>query len=136
VGNPYNIRDVTLTESGGIMFAAKLNERISIFSMTLGSRPIAFSSPDEDVDSPAVSPDERFVAFRKLVHNRWQLGFMDAATRQEKILTYGDCNAYSPSWVDPLTIAYATDCGRGLGLTALASVGIGQAQASPDHIAR
>jgi hypothetical protein len=133
VGSPYDVRDVTFAPSGDILFTAKVNERISIFSMAPGKQPILFSSPDEDMDSPAVSPDERLVGFRKLVHHRWQSGYMDLATREEKMLTFGDCNAYSPSWIDPLTIAYATDCGRGLGLSALASVGIDRGHASRGH---
>ena len=40
------------------------------------------------------------------------------------MLTSGDCNAYSPMWDDNHRLIYATDCGRGLGLTALASVAI------------
>jgi hypothetical protein len=126
----YDVRDVTFAPSGWMMFAAKVNGRISILKMIPGGQPRMVSSPDEDVDSPAVSPDERFVAFRKLVHNRWQLGYMDVATGHERMLTFGDCNVYSPSWAGPIRIAYATDCGRGLGLAALASVGIGQVQAS------
>jgi Glycosyltransferase family 87 len=133
VGSPYDVRDVTFASSGHILFAAKVNDRISIFTMTPGKQPALIASPDEDMDSPAVSPDERFVGFRKLVHNRWQLGYMDLATRREKMLTFGDCNAYAPSWIDPLTIAYATDCGRGLGLSALAQVRIGRARTSGGH---
>ncbi len=127
--NAYDVRDVTFAPSGWIMFAAKVNGRISIFRMIPGGKPRMVSSPDEEVDSPAVSPDERFVAFRKLVHNRWQLGYMDVATGHERMLTFGDCNVYSPGWAGPIRIVYATDCGRGLGLSALASVGIGQVQA-------
>jgi dipeptidyl aminopeptidase/acylaminoacyl peptidase len=128
--NAYDVRDVTFAPSGWILFAAKMNGRISILRMIPGGQPRMVSSPGEDVDSPAVSPDERLVAFRKLVHNRWQLGYMDVATGHESMLTFGDCNVYSPSWTNPVRIAYATDCGRGLGLSALASVGIGRVQAS------
>jgi hypothetical protein len=127
--NAYDVRDVTFAPSGWIMFAAKVNGRTSILRMIPGGQPRMVSTPDEEVDSPAVSPDERFVAFRKLVHNRWQLGYMDVATGHERMLTFGDCNVYSPGWADPIRIVYATDCGRGLGLSALAAVGIGQVQA-------
>ncbi len=120
--NAYDVRDVTFAPSGWILFAAKVNGRISILRMIPGGQPRMVSSPGEDVDSPAVSPDERLVAFRKLVHNRWQLGYMDVATGRESMLTFGDCNVYSPGWANPVRIAYATDCGRGLGLSALASV--------------
>ncbi|MGB7642867.1 MAG: hypothetical protein WBL82_16370 [Terriglobales bacterium] len=35
-------------------------------------------------------------------------------------LTSGDCNSISPAWTaDSKRLVYATDCGRGLGLTAL-----------------
>jgi hypothetical protein len=128
--NAYDVRDVTFAPSGWILFAAKVNGRISILRMIPGGQPRMVSSPGEDVDSPAFSPDERLVAFRKLVHNRWQLGYMDVATGHESMLTFGDCNVYSPSWTNPVRIAYATDCGRGLGLSALSSVGIGRVQAS------
>ena len=121
----YDVRDVTFASSGWMMFAAKVNDRISIFSMIPGEKPRLFLFSDDDVDSPAVSPNERLVAFRKLVHNRWQLAYIDVATGHKRMLTFGDCNAYSPSWVGPLKISYATDCGRGLGLSALALVDIG-----------
>jgi hypothetical protein len=130
-GDAYDVRDVSFAPSGLIMFGAKVNGRISIFSMIPGDEPRLFSSPDEDVDSPAVSPDERLVAFRKLVHSRWQLGYLNMGTGEEKMLTVADCNAYSPVWAAPLRIAYATDCGRGLGLSGLASVSIERVQSSP-----
>ena len=127
-GDAYDVRDVTFAPSGLIMFGAKVNGRISIFSMIPGDEPRLFSSPDEDVDSPAISPDARLVAFRKLVHSRWQLGYLNMGTGEEKMLTVADCNAYSPVWAAPLRIAYATDCGRGLGLSGLASVSIERVQ--------
>lgn len=120
VEQPYDVRDVTFASSGWMMFAAKVGGRISIFNMVPGEKPRLFLSLDEDVDSPAISPDERFVAFRKLVRSRWQLAYIDVATGRERMLTSGDCNSYSPAWIGPLKIAYATDCGRGLGLSALA----------------
>jgi hypothetical protein len=120
VQQPYDVRDVTFASSGWIMFAARVNRRISIFTLVPGEKPRLFLSPDEDVDSPAVSSDGRLVAFRKLVHSRWQLAYIDVATGHERMLTSGDCNSYSPAWIGPLKIAYASDCGRGLGLSALA----------------
>ena len=50
---------------------------------------------------------------------------MDLANRQERQLTFGDCNAFAPAWMNETTIVYATDCERGLGLTALASINVG-----------
>ena len=124
VNVPYDVRDVSFAPSGRILFAAKAEGHLSIFSVVPGSEPKVFLSEDGDVDSPAVSSDERFVAFRKLVDSRWQLGYIEVANGREQMLTSGDCNAYSPEWADPETIEYATDCGRGLGLSALASIRI------------
>jgi len=125
VQQPYDVRDVTFASSGWMMFAARVNGRISIFTILPGGKPRLFLSPDEDVDSPAISSDGRLVAFRKLVHSRWQLAYVDVATGHEHLLTSGDCNSYSPAWIGPLKVAYATDCGRGLGLSALALRDIG-----------
>jgi hypothetical protein len=124
VGPSYDVRNVAFAPSGLVLFAARVDRHVSIFSLFPGSDPRVFLSENDDVDSPAVSPDERFMAFTKLVENRWQLGYIDVATGHERMLTFGDCNAYSPEWAGPETIDYATDCGRGLGLTALASLSI------------
>jgi hypothetical protein len=55
---------------------------------------------------------------------RWQLMVLelssDLQAYSERQLTFGGCNAYTPSWKDNDTVIYATDCERGMGLTALA----------------
>lgn len=117
----YDVRDVTLSRSGSIVFTAKTAPTTQIFTINPGRQPIVLISEKEDVDSPAISPDERSLVFRTLLHSRWQLTIMDLATQQKRYLTFGDCNAYAPTWMDQTTIAYATDCGRGLGMTAPAT---------------
>jgi hypothetical protein len=39
-------------------------------------------------------------------------------------LTNGDCNAYDPAWLDATRVVYISDCGRGMGLGALAEMTI------------
>jgi Tol biopolymer transport system component len=52
-----------------------------------------------------------------------QIHVMEWPGGQELELTSGDCNSISPAWAaDSKRLIYATDCGRGLGLTALAEV--------------
>lgn len=125
VGDAYDVRNALFLRSGILIFVAKANQRLSLFSVSPGSLPNRLSNANEDIASFAVSADEKFIAFTKLIDNRWQLGFMNTGSSHEKMLTFGDCNAYSPTWLDPLTVGYSSDCGRGLGLTALASVRIG-----------
>ena len=65
----------------------------------------------------------RWVAFSCEQGGSWQLHAMDLQTNQELRLSTGDCNSISPVWTpDSRRLIYATDCGRGLGLTALAEV--------------
>ncbi|MGI8773337.1 MAG: glycosyltransferase 87 family protein [Acidobacteriaceae bacterium] len=125
VANTYDVRDVTFASSGSIVFTAKVGGKTSIYKVTPGNQPSMFLSEDDDVASPQISSDGRLVAYRRMVHRRWQLATLDLVTNQKRYLTSGDCNAYSPTWMNRRTIGYATDCGRGLGLTALAEVEVG-----------
>jgi len=86
-GNAYDVRGVTFAPSGWIMFAARLNGRISVFRMMPGGQPAMVSSPQEDVDSPAISPDGRLFAFTKLVHHRWQLGYRNLLSGDERMVS-------------------------------------------------
>ncbi|QNI31361.1 DUF2029 domain-containing protein [Alloacidobacterium dinghuense] len=122
VREPYDVRDAALTPSGEVVFSARVNGRTNIYQVTPGSQPAVLIADREEVEAPAVSPDGQQIAFRKLLFNRWQLMTMSVASHDERQLTFGDCNAFAPAWLDNATVAYATDCGRGLGLTALASI--------------
>jgi WD40-like Beta Propeller Repeat len=79
-------------------------------------------APGEEIASFAPDPTSSLIAITRLLHNRWQLGTLDPITHSETTLTTADCNAYTPTWPTPQTLLYATDCGRGLALTALASL--------------
>lgn len=107
------------------LFAARIHGKTNIYRLTPGSKPAMLVARDDEVESPAVSPDGQRLVFRRLLRNRWQLEMMDLASHSERQLTFGDCNAYAPAWMDSSTIGYATDCERGLGLTALASIDVG-----------
>jgi glycosyl transferase family 87/WD40 repeat protein len=72
---------------------------------------------------PAVSPDGRWVAFSQRQHSNWQLWVQDRSTGAERRLTDSDCNSTAPAWYpDSKRLVYATDCGRGFGLTALCRI--------------
>jgi len=69
---------------------------------------------------PSVSPDGRWLAFSQRDLSNWQLWIRDLRTHEERRLTDSDCNSVAPAWYpDSKTLVYATDCGRGYGLTAL-----------------
>jgi Glycosyltransferase family 87/WD40-like Beta Propeller Repeat len=124
VDDSYDVRDVTFAGSGQWLFTAKRNGQLGIYRIASGSSPSLISASGENVEAPSVSQDGKRIAYERLIHNRWQLGYLDTATHEEKILTSGDCNARRPAWLNTDTIGYASDCGRGVDLTVLSSVKI------------
>jgi len=71
---------------------------------------------------PAVSADSKRLAFSRREFGSWHLFVRDFSTGTEQRLTSGACNAASPAWEDRRTLVYATDCGRGYGLNAVARI--------------
>ena len=71
---------------------------------------------------PAVSPDSARLAFSRRESGSWHLFVRDLSTGSEQRLTDGACNATSPAWDDRNRLLYATDCGRGFGLNAIARI--------------
>lgn len=122
VDDAYDVRDVAFAGSGQWLFTAVRKGQAGIYRIMPGSAPSLISAPDESVEAPAVSPDGQRIAYEKLIGNRWQLSYLDTVTGQERTLTWGDCNARRPAWLNSNTIAYASDCGRGVDLTVLAAV--------------
>jgi hypothetical protein len=128
VSRTRDVRGMTFLPYGDLVFAATVDGRLGLYSMPPNrSREmepflVGDGPTNAPTDAPAVSPDGRWIAFRTLVNHRWQLAAMELATHRRKLLTAGDCDAYAPAWLDRSTILYATDCGRAVGLTALAKV--------------
>jgi len=69
---------------------------------------------------PALSPDGGRLAFSRRQRGSWHLFVRDLKSGGEQQLTHAACNAISPSWENENNLLYATDCGRGVGLTAIA----------------
>jgi hypothetical protein len=132
IDDSFNVYTVAFLPSGDLIFNAGrdgTDGRPGLFVATRGQPPRLLSATREEIGAFALSPNRQLIAFTKLEHNRRQLGYLNPATAHETMLTFGDCNAYDPSWIGPRTIVYASDCGRGLGLSALASVTLSDATA-------
>jgi Tol biopolymer transport system component len=126
VGPPYDVRDAAFAPSGAVIFTARINGSTNIYQITPGGPLAVLVDDKEEVESANASPDGQRLVFRKLLHDRWQLMVMDLDNKQQHQLTFGDCHAYAPAWMGDSTIIYSTDCERGLGLTALASINVGR----------
>jgi hypothetical protein len=74
------------------------------------------------MDSPAAQSESGVLVRRQRQDGFWRL-FASAAPGGGSVqLTFGDCNALDPAWRDRETLLYISDCGRGLGLGALAEL--------------
>ena len=115
--------DVTVTNDGDIIAAAG---RVSDPYLLLGRRGIPdvtrLSDFPHPIRYPAISPDGKRLAFSLRERGSWHLFVRTVATGYEQQLTHAPCNATSASWADNHTVLYATDCGRGVGSSALARV--------------
>jgi len=122
LGDDYNVLQASFLRSGEFLLLAKHDGIAKLYTVTPGSLPVPFFTSGSDIASFSISPDRRSLVFTELIHNRWQLAVLTLSSGRVKVLTSTDCNAYTPSWSSPSSVIYATDCGRGLGLTALASI--------------
>jgi hypothetical protein len=69
---------------------------------------------------PALSPDGNWMAYSHLDHGVWNLWLRDQRTGAIRRIADLPCNQIQPAWEpDAKSLLYATDCGRGLWLTAV-----------------
>jgi hypothetical protein len=73
---------------------------------------------------PATHADNPMLVWQQRTGSYWQL-FASTSPRGRAVqLSFGDCNAYDPSWENATTAIYVSDCGRGTGLGALAEINV------------
>lgn len=120
-----NILDVSVTSEGDLIVAVGT---VSKPYLALVRRSTGVVEPLSGLAGPArypaISHDGKRLAFSRRKWGAWQLVVRDLATGGEQQLTHTPCNATMPSWEDANTLLYATDCGRGFGLSAIARVAV------------
>jgi hypothetical protein len=115
-----NVLEVAFLTTDRIIFSARRRGRPTLFTTDPYVRGVSPEMPLKPRRFPAASPDGRWLALSQLELSNWQLWIRDLRTREEHRLTDSDCNSVAPAWYqDSKTLVYATDCGRGFGLTAL-----------------
>jgi hypothetical protein len=113
-----NVLEMSFTPGGGLIFAAGSGGRPGLFAWDriAGTRTLGI----EGARYPAVSPDGHWLAYSGLAGGSWNLWLRDLQNGQTRRVTDADCNDMQPAWeADSKTVVYASDCGRGLWLTAL-----------------
>jgi Glycosyltransferase family 87/WD40-like Beta Propeller Repeat len=115
-----DVLDVAFYTTDRIIFSARRSGRPTFFTTGPYIQGVSSETSSKPRRFPAASPDGRWLAFSQLELSSWQLWVRDLRTGEERRLTDSDCNSVAPAWYqDSKTLVYATDCGRGFGLTAL-----------------
>lgn len=127
-GDEFNVLEAAFfSDSRGVMFSARPETQPELFSVGVeGKSRVIPAMPDSGWPAaryPAFSPDGAWLAFSGYQRGSWQLCVTKVGSGEVRQLTRGECNSITPAWLpDSHTLIYATDCGRGLGLTALARI--------------
>ncbi len=125
-GEQYDVRDVAFFLDHRIIFSSLRDRRFRLYTVDPQSGDIAaFVAVTCSARYPTVSPDGQWMAFSCEHTGYWQLHVMKLHTAQQLQLTANECNAESPAWTpNSKDLIYATDCGRGLGITALSKLAV------------
>jgi hypothetical protein len=119
----YQPLDVTVANDGDVIAAAgRVSDPHLLLVRHETDEVTQLSEFRHPIRYPAISPDGKRLAFSLRDRGSWHLFVWTVATGYEQQLTHAACNAISPSWADDHTLLYATDCGRGVGSSAIARV--------------
>jgi Glycosyltransferase family 87/WD40-like Beta Propeller Repeat len=126
------VNEVALTPSSLNVYEASFrSEREYAFSaVERGGRPHVYLSDATHKNAelalgearyPALSPDERWMAYSRLDDGSWNLWLRNQGTGATQRIANVPCNQIEPAWeADSKTLLYSTDCGRSLWFTAIA----------------
>jgi len=119
----YQPIDVTVADDGDVIAAAgKVSDPHLLLVRRSTQEAIEMAEFPHPARYPSISPDGQRLAFSRRDGGSWHLIVRSLTTGYEQQLTHATCNAISPSWENAGTLLYATDCGRGVGLSAIARV--------------
>lgn len=125
-GPDYDAREATFFPDHRVVFSSRRDGKFRLYVATLSSGAIEkMNKPSCSARYPVISPDGKSMAFACEERGYSHLRSMNLSTEDEISLTDGECNSINPTWtLDSKSIIYATDCGRGLGITALAKLSV------------
>jgi hypothetical protein len=113
-----NVFEMSFLPNGALVFSAESTNRPNLFTTDQAGNTRSLGM--DDARYPSVSPDGHWLAYSQLQSGNWNLWLRDLDNGQTRRLTHAACNTIDPTWIpDSQTIIYASDCGRGLGFTAL-----------------
>jgi hypothetical protein len=114
-----DVRDAAFASSDTVLLSAATDGTPHLYVQRGTELPERLLLNAEAMASPAVGTQHNLIVCRQRRGSYWQLLALSNSPSQPVQLTFGDCNAYDPAWLDPDTLLYISDCGRGNGLGAL-----------------
>jgi Glycosyltransferase family 87/Dipeptidyl peptidase IV (DPP IV) N-terminal region/WD40-like Beta Propeller Repeat len=113
-----NVLEMSFLPQGSLIFSANTAEHSSLYIADLSGSVKSFNI--DDARYPSVSPDGHWLAYSRLQRGTWNLWLRNLSNGQTSRLTDAECNDTDATWTaDSRTLVYASDCGRGLWLSAL-----------------
>jgi hypothetical protein len=120
-GEEYDVREAEFLPDDQLIFSSSRNGAARLYRTTQSGKIKWLPQPACAARSPRISPDGKWLAFACEQGGSTQIHVAGLEGNHEEQLTAGDCTSTSPAWTtDSKSLVYVTDCGRGLGLTALA----------------
>jgi hypothetical protein len=119
-----DVRDAEFSAPDTILFSAAENGVPHLFVMRDGAVRRIFSTAYA-MERPTSYAESSVLVRQQKKDGYWRLYGSNPAREAEAQLTFGDCNAYDPAWLDATRLVYVSDCGRGAGMGALAEINIG-----------
>jgi hypothetical protein len=115
-----NVLEMSFLPDGELIFAA-ISEKTPKPTLFITNRTGSPSSLNlGESRYPSVSPDGHWLAYSRLHAGNWNLWVHNLNDGRNERLTSAECNDTAPTWSsDSQTLVYASDCGRGLWLSAL-----------------
>jgi hypothetical protein len=126
VTSEHDVLEAAFAGGGAdVIFSAQPRGEPALFKIGRASSKIAQITFGPGARYPAGSPDGLWMAYSKLQNGDWQIWVRRHDSDAERQLTVGECNSISPVWTpDSKELIFSTDCGRGVGLTALARIAV------------
>ncbi len=124
LASAYQPIEVTVTDEGEVIASAGNVSDPHLVLVGRGRKEVVTLPFEHPSRYPSISPDGTRLAFSRRDNGFWHLIVRSMANGYEQQLTHASCNATSPAWANDRTVLYASDCGRGVGLSAIARVEI------------
>jgi Glycosyltransferase family 87/WD40-like Beta Propeller Repeat len=126
-GAEYDVAEASFLPNRGIIFSSQRRREFRLYTVANGEQPRQTPLSRCSARYPSASPDGHWLAFSCYEKGVWQVHVKDLWDVRDAQLTHADCSSVAPNWyADSAHLVYASDCGRGLGLTALVKTRVPQ----------